>query len=183
MTTDVGRCRAWLRLALNDCLLSSYLQSMALQNNALKPYYKPSAYLRDIDLLDVTKQIIEGVEACEFEFACNSSLLNVWTNPPLLMAGLWTPPMKSFPVSSGTDIARTLNFSEDNMKIDDIVSVASFASYQESLPSSSQSILFDEEGALKIILGTKVNEPGLLEPRIVNQDEQTKKNEETSGKM
>uniref|UniRef100_A0A1B6C9V8 RUN domain-containing protein n=1 Tax=Clastoptera arizonana TaxID=38151 RepID=A0A1B6C9V8_9HEMI len=166
ITTDVGRCRVWIRLALNECLLSSYLQSMILQNDAFKPYYKPTAYLRDTELLDVTKQLIKGIETCEFDFSCNSSLLNVWTNSPLLMAGIWSPPMKSLPVTSGTDVANSL-LCEDNMRIDDSISVASsYVSYQDSLPSSSQSVLFDEEEALKAVLDLKMNDDNKSETPI-----------------
>lgn len=159
ITSDVGRCRAWLRMALNDSLLSSYLHAMSEQNSALSPYYRRSAYLRDSEFLDMTKQLVEGIESCTFDLACNSSLLNVWTNPPLLMAGIWTPPMKSCPVSSGTDVAKTLSLGEDNsLRHDDNSSVISLASHQDSLLGSAQSVLFDEDEALKIILGTNVND-------------------------
>nr|CAD7446594.1 unnamed protein product [Timema bartmani] len=57
VTTDVGRCRAWLRLALNDCLLSSYLGAMRRENSALKPYYRRSAFVCDSELLDVVQRL------------------------------------------------------------------------------------------------------------------------------
>lgn len=177
ITSDVGRCRAWLRMALNDSLLSSYLHAMSEQNSALSPYYRSSAYLRDSEFLDMTKQLIEGIESCTFDLACNSSLLNVWTNPPLLMAGIWTPPMKSCPITSGTDVAKTLSLGEDNsLRQDDShSSVISLASHQDSLLGSAQSVLFDEDEALKIILGTNVYDVS-TETRLDHEEDETGKN-------
>lgn len=164
-------------MALNDSLLSSYLHAMSEQNSALSPYYRRSAYLRDSEFLDMTKQLVEGIESCTFDLACNSSLLNVWTNPPLLMAGIWTPPLKSCPISSGTDVAKTLSLGEDNsLRHDDShSSVISLASHQDSLLGSAQSVLFDEDEALKIILGTNVNDVS-TETRFNHHDDETTNN-------
>ncbi|CAG2055564.1 unnamed protein product, partial [Timema podura] len=152
VTTDVGRCRAWLRLALNDCLLSSYLGAMRRENSALKPYYRRSAFVCDSELLDVVQRLVEGIESCLFSFTSNSSLLNIWTNSPLLLAGLWMPPMRPCPIPSGVDVASTLNY-----MLDEVPASNSILSYS---PASSFGPILacSEDEALKIILGTPVDE-------------------------
>ncbi|XP_049804747.1 run domain Beclin-1-interacting and cysteine-rich domain-containing protein isoform X1 [Schistocerca nitens] len=164
VTTDVGRCRVWLRIALNDCLLSRYLEAMRQDGSALKPYYRSSAFVRDGERLDVAQRLIEGIEGITATLACNSSLLNVWTNTPLLLAGLWTPPLRACPVMSGVDIARTL---DDNYCIPPAAekspntSVSLPASLQES--GVSNVLPLSEDEALKIILGTPVNDAPISE--------------------
>ncbi|XP_046746095.1 uncharacterized protein LOC124411180 [Diprion similis] len=109
ITTEVGYCRAWIRLALNDGLLSSYFASIRRDNSVLKPYYNRSAFLRDPDLAHVAQRLIESIDHIPFDLACNTSLLNIWSNTPLLMAAIWSPTLKSCPVSSAVDIAKTIN--------------------------------------------------------------------------
>ena len=61
IATDVGRCRVWLRLALNDGLFISYLSMMLKDKNTIKDYYKPSAFLRDSEMCDMLKSYLYGV--------------------------------------------------------------------------------------------------------------------------
>ncbi|XP_039299043.1 pleckstrin homology domain-containing family M member 1 [Nilaparvata lugens] len=157
VTSDIGRSRAWLRVALNDGLLSSYLQSIIIDNSALTEYYNRQAFLRDIERLDVAFDLIKGMEIGCFNYACNSSLLNTWTNSPLQMAGIWTPPMKSWPIASGTDVVQTLP-DDSNVADSSHVSIASY-SLQDSLLNPQ--LMFDEEAALKIILGTPIDDSPL----------------------
>ena len=49
---DVGRGRAWLRLALNEGLLSSYLSAMSRDKVTARRHYKRGAVVRDPDTLD-----------------------------------------------------------------------------------------------------------------------------------
>lgn len=167
VTTDVGHCRAWLRLALNDGLLSSYFKSMRRDGSALKPYYRRSAFLRDTEMLEVAQRLVEGIEFCHFSVACNSSLLNVWTNPPLLLAGLWTPPLRSCPVVSGVDVASTL----DSGDADDSVSSAmSLSSHSYEGSGLGTVLALNEEEALKIILGTPVDDSPLANPAFLSEN-------------
>ena len=46
ISTDVGRCRAWLRLALNDGLLLSYISMMISDRVSLAVHYEKFAFLR-----------------------------------------------------------------------------------------------------------------------------------------
>lgn len=160
VTTEVGYCRAWIRLALNEGLLASYFCSIRRDNSALKPYYNRSAYMRDVDLVEVAQRLIESLDYVRFELACNSSLLNFWSSTPLLIAGIWSPPMKSCPVFSAVDIAKTItteltdNFDEVETasSIGSSIGIGSFTSSQ-SMFNNVASISEDE--ALKIILANK----------------------------
>ncbi|XP_066997403.2 uncharacterized protein Plekhm1 isoform X2 [Anabrus simplex] len=154
VTTDVGRCRAWLRLALNDGLLSRYLEAMRRDGSALKPYYRRSAFLRDVELLDVAQRLIEGIETCQYCLVCNSSLLNIWTNQPLLLAGLWTPPLRACPVMSGVDVASMM---EDNVPTRESSPAISMSCPRKD-EGIGQVLPMSEDEALRIILGTPVTE-------------------------
>ncbi|GAB0098946.1 uncharacterized protein DMENIID0001_147580 [Sergentomyia squamirostris] len=107
---DIGYCRAWIRLLINDGLLSSHLKTIRNDSSALNPYYNKYALLKDSDSLEMAERILEGVESCiQFKLPYNSSLLNQWTDQPLQMAGIWAPPLKSVPIASGVDIASSLS--------------------------------------------------------------------------
>ncbi|NWH73373.1 PKHM1 protein, partial [Piaya cayana] len=49
INTDVGRCRAWLRLALNDGLMECYLKLLLRERSRLPEYYQASALLLDAE--------------------------------------------------------------------------------------------------------------------------------------
>lgn len=157
VTTEVGYCRAWIRLALNEGLLASYFCAIRRDNSALKPYYNRSAYIRDVDLVEVAQRLIETLDYVRFELACNSSLLNFWSTTPLLIAGIWSPPMKSCPVFSAVDIAKTIN-SESTDNFDEVETASSIgSSIGIGSFTSSQSVFnnvtsITEDEALKIIL-------------------------------
>lgn len=157
VTTEVGYCRAWIRLALNEGLLASYFCAIRRDNSALKPYYNRSAYIRDVDLVEVAQRLIENLDYVRFELACNSSLLNFWSTTPLLIAGIWSPPMKSCPVFSAVDIAKTIN-SESTDNFDEVETASSIgSSIGIGSFTSSQSVFnnvtsITEDEALKIIL-------------------------------
>ncbi|NXH70176.1 PKHM1 protein, partial [Hydrobates tethys] len=49
INTDVGRCRAWLRLALNDGLVECYLKLLLREKSRLPEYYQATALLLDAE--------------------------------------------------------------------------------------------------------------------------------------
>ncbi|NWR60287.1 PKHM1 protein, partial [Bucorvus abyssinicus] len=49
INTDVGRCRAWLRLALNDGLVECYLKLLLRERSRLPEYYQATALLLDTE--------------------------------------------------------------------------------------------------------------------------------------
>ncbi|XP_011496537.1 PREDICTED: uncharacterized protein LOC105361096 [Ceratosolen solmsi marchali] len=159
LTTEVGYCRAWIRLALNEGLLSSYLAAIRRDNSALKPYYSRAAFIRDADLLEVAQRLIESIDYIHFDLVMNSSLLNYWSNTPLLMAAIWSPPMKSCPIFSAVDIAKTINSerADNENSLDEIETASSIGSFSSF--SSSQNNLngFSEDDSLRVLLAKKLH--------------------------
>ncbi|XP_044256164.1 pleckstrin homology domain-containing family M member 1 [Tribolium madens] len=154
ITSEVGQCRAWIRLALNDCLLSSYLMTIRRDPSSLKSFYRPTAYLRDSDLVDVAQRLIEGVEAFKtVTLPCNSSLLNTWQLPSLFLAGIWAPTLKACPVAPCDDVAQmveeTRTVPESNSETCSLSSAMSITSQNSGL---KQMVALNEDEALKIIL-------------------------------
>ncbi|XP_054738244.1 pleckstrin homology domain-containing family M member 1 [Anastrepha obliqua] len=114
ITSEIGQCRAWIRLSLNESLFSAYLNNVRKSSSALSPYYKKFALLKDGDGLEMAAKAMEGIEAfVQFNLPVNSSLLNYWPDYALQLSGLWTPPLKSCPISSGVDIADTLAIEDE----------------------------------------------------------------------
>ena len=92
VTTDIGRGRAWIRLALNDGLLGSYLVAMVVDDKTtLSRHYQRQSILRDADLMDILIRYLRGIEIYRFDLALNSGLLNRWATGPLVLAGLFLP--------------------------------------------------------------------------------------------
>lgn len=86
--TDVGRCRAWLRLALNHGLLECYLVSLFREDSKLKAHYQPSALLLNPEEREVLLSYLQGLASLTFSLSYKSSVLNEWTTTPLALAGL-----------------------------------------------------------------------------------------------
>lgn len=86
--TDVGYCRVWVRMALNDGLLCSYIDAMTADHSTLESFYYQLAYLRDLEQPGIFKSYVQGLMAFQFELPYNSSVLNSWMNTPLLLAGI-----------------------------------------------------------------------------------------------
>lgn len=155
ITTEVGQCRAWVRLALNDCLLSSYLMTLRQDSSALKSYYKIDAFIRDSELLDVAQRLIEGIEAFKnFTLPYNSSLLNIWSLPSLFLAGIWAPTMKACPVAPCDDVAQTL-FQENipqSLQDSDSASLSSAISFTSQNSGLRHIVALSEDEVIKILL-------------------------------
>ncbi|KAH8290192.1 hypothetical protein KR054_000920 [Drosophila jambulina] len=113
ITTEIGQCRAWVRQSLNESVFSSYLNNMRKNGSALSQYYKRNALVRDSEGLETASKIMESLEASvQFDLPVNSSLLNHWPDYSLQLSDLWTPAMKSCPISSGVDVASSLGASD-----------------------------------------------------------------------
>ncbi|XP_077359149.1 pleckstrin homology domain-containing family M member 1 [Festucalex cinctus] len=89
--TDVGRCRAWLRLALNHGLLECYLLSLFRENSKLRAHYQPGALLLNGEERDVLLSYLQGLASLTFNLSYKSAVLNQWTTTPLSLAGLCGP--------------------------------------------------------------------------------------------
>ncbi|XP_066158249.1 uncharacterized protein Plekhm1 [Euwallacea fornicatus] len=156
ITTQVGQCRAWIRLTLNDCLLSSYFQAIRQDASALKSYYNSNAYIRDNELMEVAQKLIEGVEASKnFTLPTNSSLLNTWQTQSLMMAGIWSSTLKNTPLAACDDVA--LIIEEDaklayQEEVSDTASLCSAVSYSSQNSGLRQALALTEDEVLKVIL-------------------------------
>lgn len=192
ITTEVGQCRAWIRLALNDGLLSSYLA--ALQNQeVLRPYYQWYAFLRDNEAVGVARSLLEGFEGqteLVNQFPTNSSLLNIWAVPSLVLAGVWAPTMKddsAYASGVAVDVARTLSTAARTVDPEraSAVSMGSFASFNSHL-SGQQRIAYTEEEALRIILakGEQKQQTKLIKVESVSTNiEQSPPSQQTEGEI
>ncbi|KAJ8284481.1 hypothetical protein COCON_G00033310 [Conger conger] len=88
ISTDVGRCRAWVRLALNDGLVECYLASLLREASKLAAYYQPAALLLDPEEREVLLSYLQGLASLSFQLSYKSAVLNEWTVTPLALAGL-----------------------------------------------------------------------------------------------
>lgn len=88
INTDVGRCRAWLRLALNDGLMECYLKLLLQEPARLCEYYQPTALLRDAEEAEFLLSFLQGLTSLSFELSYKSAILNEWTLTPLSFSGL-----------------------------------------------------------------------------------------------
>ncbi|XP_068440042.1 pleckstrin homology domain-containing family M member 1 [Clinocottus analis] len=86
--TDVGCCRAWLRLALNHGLLECYLASLFREGSKLRAHYQPSALLLNTEEREVLLSYLQGLASLAFNLSYKSAVLNEWTTTPLALAGL-----------------------------------------------------------------------------------------------
>ncbi|CAH1772702.1 unnamed protein product [Owenia fusiformis] len=112
ITTTVGMCRAWVRMALNDYLMESYLDAMLKDKATVKYFYKRTSYLRDEEQPEILKSYLLSLTSYSFQLSYNSSVLNIWTPTPLILCGLLesqpTPRAvvsRTVSVSSATDMA------------------------------------------------------------------------------
>lgn len=104
ISSDIGRCRAWLRIALNDGLILSFLGTILSDKPSLQKFYYTTAYLRDEEQSDIMRQLLEGTAVFHFELSCNNSVLNSWHSVPLTLANIWIPPVTPQPVMPAVDV-------------------------------------------------------------------------------
>ncbi|KAK2512552.1 Plekhm1 [Columba guinea] len=95
INTDVGRCRAWLRLALNDGLVECYLKLLLQDRARLPEYYQATALLLDTEECEFLLSYLQGLTSLTFQLSYKSAVLNEWTVTPLSLSGLcpvWEQP-------------------------------------------------------------------------------------------
>ncbi|XP_045162784.2 uncharacterized protein LOC123527417 isoform X3 [Mercenaria mercenaria] len=88
ITTEIGLCRAWVRVALNDGIMESYIDAMVSDTKNLKYFYESTAFLRDREQPGILKSYLQGLMNFEFKLSYNASVLNEWSYAPLLLAGI-----------------------------------------------------------------------------------------------
>ncbi|XP_047137845.1 uncharacterized protein LOC100213973 isoform X1 [Hydra vulgaris] len=131
--TDVGLCRAWLRLALNDGIITSYLNAIIAENKFLSTFYNSNAFLLDEELPNILKDILQGILQFEFRLNYNSSKLDTWDLITLQLAGYLPEKIEKENIPS-TNI---INVSESSSFV--FPKSASFGNENESLLCSINS--------------------------------------------
>jgi len=149
VTSDVGKARAWLRIAFNDGLIISYLAAMIADTVSLNVHYENFAILRDPDKRDLCLSYLNGVSVYNFNLSVNVSTLNRWQPRPLVLAGCWR--QSSVDVDIGSDVAADLE--------DEVLPTPEFVrTLAEPIRDSAETSgyirrgLINEEEALRLIL-------------------------------
>jgi len=106
VSSEVGKARAWLRLAFNDGLLVSYLTAMVADQVSLAVHYEKFAFLRDPEKRDLCLSYLTGISVYTFNLSVNVSTLNRWQPRPLVLAGCWHHTTQQ--VDIGGDVAADL---------------------------------------------------------------------------
>lgn len=147
INTEIGQCRAWLRIALNECLLSSYMSTLLKNISAVKPFYNRNAFVCDSEILEVAQKLIEGLESCvQFNMPTNSSLLNYWPEQVLMLAGIWVPKIRSAPICTALDVASTITNEEEKPKL------SITPSHTSNITGLGHMLALNEDEALDFIL-------------------------------
>jgi hypothetical protein len=157
--TDVGRSRAWVRLAFNEGVIASFLTNM---NNAtrrlLSEFYEHHAFVMDYDTMDVIAKYMLGVQVYKFDLALNSSILNRWQTPALVMCGLWVPDrlVEEAPVTA-VDALAQMDKAEEAKEASAAAEAETNAAMKRFRPAYSANSylgggLLNEDEALAIIL-------------------------------
>ena len=92
ITSNVGKCRAWLRLALNDGLMESYFHAILADKKKISHNYAPKAFLRDEEAIAIMMNHFLGLLELNFDLNYNTPSLNQWTAHVLQLSGIWEPP-------------------------------------------------------------------------------------------
>ena len=64
--SDNGRCRAWIRLAVNECSLESYISVICQDTALLGQYYESYSFVHDGEMVEAMKQLLTGLTQLEF---------------------------------------------------------------------------------------------------------------------
>lgn len=86
--TDIGRCRAWVRSALNEGLLSSYLFSLICDSALLNGFYRSSAYIRDSQQTEAMRALMVDLDKFIFHLSFDNAELNYWSTNTLNYLGI-----------------------------------------------------------------------------------------------
>lgn len=86
--TDIGKCRAWLRLILNDSLFGSYMEALTTDTSLLHGFYRSNAYLRDREHVDLLLNSLRQLDLLSFQLNYDDGALNTWTNETLKLIGI-----------------------------------------------------------------------------------------------
>jgi len=173
VSSEVGRARAWLRLAFNDGLLVSYLAAMVSDPVSLAVHYDKFAFLRDPDKRDLCLSYLNGICVYTFNLSVNVSTLNRWQPRPLVLAGWWV--QSNSEVDIGGDVAAELV--EEQVPAPDFVRTLAQPIRESGPGSYMRGGLLNEEEALRLILeSTPVSFSPHMRDSIVMKEDSREEN-------
>ncbi|XP_054080367.1 pleckstrin homology domain-containing family M member 1 [Rissa tridactyla] len=172
INTDVGRCRAWLRLALNDGLVECYLQLLLRERSRLPEYYQATALLLDTEECEFLLSYLQGLTSLTFELSYKSAVLNEWTITPLSLSGLCPVSELLEPLPSSTSEPRrkaslgsiSQSSGSDEIEIQPSVLPIGKAGSKTKLTSSSLSLNTTSSSQLSSSLGSDSILPSARSP-------------------
>ncbi|NXG87223.1 PKHM1 protein, partial [Stercorarius parasiticus] len=172
INTDVGRCRAWLRLALNDGLVECYLQLLLRERSRLPEYYQATALLLDTEECEFLLSYLQGLTSLTFKLSYKSAVLNEWTITPLSLSGLCPVSELLEPLPSSTSEPRrkaslgsiSQSSGSDEIEIQPSVLPIGKASSKTKLTSSSLSLNTTSSSQLSSSLGSDSILPSARSP-------------------
>uniref|UniRef100_H3AA51 Pleckstrin homology and RUN domain containing M1 n=1 Tax=Latimeria chalumnae TaxID=7897 RepID=H3AA51_LATCH len=141
INSDVGRCRAWVRLAVNDSLMECYLTTLLREKSLLCEFYQLTAFLLDSEECEVLLSYLQGLTSLMFHLSYKSAVLNEWTTTPLALAGLCPGTDLEPHVKSGSSSYRKESF--------DSSSQSSESEIIEVHHSRAHSVIHDKKNAEK----------------------------------
>ncbi|XP_062937475.1 pleckstrin homology domain-containing family M member 1 isoform X2 [Cynocephalus volans] len=152
VNTDVGRCRAWLRLALNDGLMECYLKLLLQEQARLCEYYQPTALLRDAEEGEFLLSFLQGLTSLSFELSYKSAILNEWTLTPLALSGLCPLSELDTLTTSGAELQRkeSLDSVSHSSGLEDIEVQHSGHKIQQSRKLTASLLSLDTAGSSQL---------------------------------
>jgi hypothetical protein len=114
--TDVGRCRAWIRLALNESLFLSYFDTLIGDTSLLHGFYRPYAFVRDKEQTSRLRKMLVTLIDCSFRLELNFESLNLWSVSALRLLDIPVPidPHRHSSSSEVTDDSVVIESNEDD---------------------------------------------------------------------
>ncbi len=82
VSTDLGRCRAWLRAALNEHSLERYLLAMVADRDSLDKFYEEWGFLRDAERGSMLPTAAAGLSSVTFALRIDLASLNSSDDAP-----------------------------------------------------------------------------------------------------
>ena len=76
LNTDAGRARAWIRLAMNENMLESYLAVLQQDRALIREYYAPQSFFHDSERVGILVTLIGGIGNIRFAMHVDDPSLN-----------------------------------------------------------------------------------------------------------
>ncbi|XP_065889788.1 pleckstrin homology domain-containing family M member 1-like [Dysidea avara] len=146
--SEMGRCRAWIRLAVNECALENYINVLCQDESLLSQYYEPHAFLRNQEMREALKYLLTGLSELNFDIDVDTVSLEFEAPPEALQAShLRMRPVKETEEKhrrkrrKGPKKTEAVATGEDQEE-----STVSTDSYTDSEGSSDDGNITDDEG-------------------------------------